>query len=154
MKNRFRMLCVLIILSLVNLSIADMNTSKVDDIFTKYTVTQKDNMSSVTSQSDIHNAASFRFLQEENKLYIIMLIMVLTPIFLVIILFFISRSGAYTSDSIVNGSGLVLVIQATILVVMAAATSEQLTAAIGVVGAVAGYLFGSATSSSKASTKV
>jgi hypothetical protein len=39
----------------------------------------------------------------------------------------------------------VLVVYATILVVMIGKTDQQLTAAIGILGAIAGYLFGAAT---------
>ncbi len=95
------------------------------------------------------NEAEFRFLQENNRLYLIFSVMGVTPLFLIIILFFISRSKLYSAESIVHGSGLVLVIQATLLVVIAAPTTEQLTAAIGVIGAIAGYLFGSTKGSLK-----
>jgi hypothetical protein len=44
---------------------------------------------------------------------------------------------------IVHGSGLVLVVFATVLVVTMAETEQQLTAAIGILGAIVGYLFGS-----------
>lgn len=45
----------------------------------------------------------------------------------------------------VNASGLVLVVYATVLVVMIGKTDQQLMAAIGILGAIAGYLFGTAT---------
>lgn len=44
--------------------------------------------------------------------------------------------------TIVNGSGMVLVIYATVMVVIIAKAEQQLTAAIGILGAIVGYLFG------------
>jgi hypothetical protein len=54
-------------------------------------------------------------------------------------------STSFTVTNIVNGGGLVLVIQAILFVVIASPTTEQLTSAIGALGAIAGYLFGRAT---------
>jgi hypothetical protein len=54
-------------------------------------------------------------------------------------------SKTFTAANIVNRGGLVLVIQAILFVVIASPTTEQLTAAIGALRAIAGYLFGRAT---------
>jgi hypothetical protein len=54
---------------------------------------------------------------------------------------------------VVNGSGLVLVIFATVLVVILAKVDQQLTAATGILGAIAGYLFGKATKGSDTEQK-
>jgi hypothetical protein len=64
---------------------------------------------------------------------------------LVLVLTFLCRNTSCTTAALVNGSGLVLVIYATILVVVIARAEQQLTAAIGVLGAIIGYLFGTAT---------
>ncbi|HFQ90448.1 MAG TPA: hypothetical protein ENK27_10285 [Desulfobulbus sp.] len=87
-------------------------------------------------------AAEFRVMQEKHKVYLLLGLLVVTPIFLFLELCYI-KSTSYTAENVVNGTGLVLIIQATLLVVIASPTSEQLTAAIGVLGAIAGYLFGS-----------
>ena len=55
-----------------------------------------------------------------------------------------------TPETMVNGSGLVLVIFATVLVVILAKVDQQLTAATGILGAIAGYLFGKTTKDSSA----
>jgi hypothetical protein len=55
------------------------------------------------------------------------------------------KSREATPETMVNGSGLVLVIFATVLVVILAKADQQLTAATGILGAIAGYLFGKAT---------
>lgn len=86
----------------------------------------------------------YRKLQEQHRFYIIIGLIIATPIFLLILLYFIKQSQDYTEHAIIHASGLVLVIQATAIVVIASPTTEQLTAAIGVLAAIAGYLFGTA----------
>ncbi len=86
----------------------------------------------------------FRTLQETHKQLFVMAICITTPIFLILVLFFIRKSNDNSGSHIVSATGLVLVIQATVLIVLTSSTSEQLTSAIGVLGAIAGYLFGSA----------
>lgn len=49
------------------------------------------------------------------------------------------------AETLVSGSGLVLVIFATVLVIILAKVDQQLTAATGILGAIAGYLFGKTT---------
>lgn len=85
----------------------------------------------------------YRLRQEENRFYLILMITLATPVILLILLHYIRNSRSFTAQAIIHTSGLVLVIQATTIVVLASATSEQLTAAIGVLAAIAGYLFGS-----------
>src|SRR5262249_42311670 len=58
------------------------------------------------------------------------------------ILFVLVRRPQTSPTDIVHGSGLVLVVFATVLVVTMAETEQQLTAAIGILGAIVGYLFG------------
>lgn len=52
-------------------------------------------------------------------------------------------------ETMVNGSGLVLVVFATLLVMVLAKADQQLTAATGILGAIAGYLFGKTTKSTE-----
>jgi hypothetical protein len=88
--------------------------------------------------------AEFRMKQEEHHFILGICIVLLTAVVLLMELVILKRSHACTAENVVNGTGLVLIIQATILVVLLSPTTEQLTAAIGVLGAIAGYLFGSA----------
>jgi hypothetical protein len=90
-------------------------------------------------------SAAFRILQEENQNRLLTYTVVITPLFLFLVLLFIRISGHYGPDHIIHGSALVLVIQATIFLVIASATHEQLTGGIGVLGAIAGYLFGASS---------
>ncbi len=107
-------------------------------------------MSGVPSQLAIEengyvSAINYRKLQEHQKLWFVILISVMTPVFLFLALNFLKNSQDNSGTNIVNATGLVLVIQATVLIVVTSTTSEQLTAAIGVIAAIAGYLFGSSS---------
>lgn len=86
--------------------------------------------------------AEFRKLQEEHRLYLLIGIITATPVLLILVLFFLKQSPQFSAEYIVNGTGLVLVIQCTTFVAVYAPTTEQLTAPIGILGAIAGYLFG------------
>jgi len=83
-----------------------------------------------------------RLEQERNKLTEVMILCGLTLVSLVIVLFYISRTPGYTSTHMVNATGLIFIISGTIILVIMADTEQQLTAAMGILGAVAGYLFG------------
>jgi hypothetical protein len=56
-------------------------------------------------------------------------------------------------ETMVNGSGLVLVVFATLSVMILAKADQQLTAATGILGAIAGYLFGKTTKGPEAEQK-
>lgn len=89
-------------------------------------------------------AMDYRLRQEENRFRLIVMITLITPVILMILLHYVRSSPTFNDQSIVHTSGLVLVIQATTVVVLASTTTEQLSTAIGVLAAIAGYLFGSA----------
>jgi len=86
----------------------------------------------------------FRMREEDDKLYEIAILSTLALVSLFIVLRFITRKpGAnYSATDIVNATGLIFIIFGTILLVIMADTEQQLTAAIGILGAVAGYIFG------------
>ncbi len=88
----------------------------------------------------------YRTLQERSKVILLMAIAVSAVFFMLLTLYFIYRVKNYTPSDIVHGTGLVLVIQAILFVVVYSPTSEQLTASIGALGAIAGYLFGKVAS--------
>ena len=88
----------------------------------------------------------YRMLQERNKVILLVTIAGTAVFFLLLTLYFIYRVKNYTPSDIVHGTGLVLVIQAILFVVVFSPTSEQLTASIGALGAIAGYLFGKVAS--------
>lgn len=88
--------------------------------------------------------AEYRMLQERHRMILLIAIMVSIPILLAIVLFCLKNAPQCTEESLVNAIGLVLVIEGTMFIAVSAATTEQLTAPIGILGAIAGYLFGSA----------
>jgi hypothetical protein len=71
-------------------------------------------------------------------------ILVATPIILLIVLVAIRMSGVRSPEHIMLAAALVLVIQATLTVSLTAEGSDSLSASMGILGAIAGYLFGRA----------
>jgi len=89
--------------------------------------------------------AAYRSLQETNKRLWLIIIAVLTVVVLVVAHFFLRLSGKATGKDVINCTGLVVVVFSTVFLVVVTNTNEQMTAAIGIIGAVAGYLFGQVT---------
>ena len=87
--------------------------------------------------------ANIELVQVNNEFWYIVLLSSLCVISLTIVLYFLKQSD-HTAKDMVNAAGLTLIIFGTIILVLVASTSEQLTAAIGILGAIAGYLFRSA----------
>jgi hypothetical protein len=83
-------------------------------------------------------------LQEKHRMQLLLAIVVSTPILLVLALFFLKKTPDCTGESLVSAVGLVLVVEGTMFIAVSAITTEQLTAPIGILGAIAGYLFGAA----------
>ena len=88
--------------------------------------------------------ADLIILQEKNRMWLLIGIICSTPIILGMVLFCLKTLDHCAEESLVNAIGLVLVIEGTMFIAVSAVTSEQLTAPIGILGAIAGYLFGSA----------
>ena len=88
--------------------------------------------------------SSLKAAEEDNRRLLALSIMGTAILALAFVLAILHKRGA-SPESIVAGSGLVLVIFATVLVATLAKTDQQLTAPIGILGAIAGYLFGKAT---------
>lgn len=88
--------------------------------------------------------AELIILQEKNRMWLLIAIIVSTPVILSMVLFCLKNKDNCSEESLVNAIGLVLVIEGTMFISVSAITSEQLTAPIGILGAIAGYLFGSA----------
>ena len=80
--------------------------------------------------------------QVENEFYYVIILALLCLFSLSIVLTFLTRlkDDVHPRD-IVSGAGLILIVFGTIILVLIVDTSEQLTAAIGILGAIAGYLF-------------
>ncbi len=91
------------------------------------------------------NYGAFRIEEEISRRTLILALIAAAIVSLVIVLWFLKMVGTRDASTMVSASGLVLVVYATVLVVMIAKAEQQLTAAIGILGAIAGYLFGTAT---------
>ena len=102
---------------------------------------QEEKTSSLQEKAD-ELTHEYRLLVEQNRLKLLAAVCLAGVICLFTILWFISRSDAYTSQDIVTSSGLVLIIMGTIMIILIADTGEALTAPMGIMGAIAGYLFG------------
>ncbi len=83
----------------------------------------------------------------ESEFWYVITLSVMCVVSLVTALAFLVRRQSYTPKDMVNVIGLTLIIYSTIILVLVVSTSEQLTAAIGILGAIAGYLFRSAQES-------
>ena len=115
-----------------------------------------DDKNSETDIEDTPVQSEYSLYRQEQllsaRIYIIALI-IAALVSLVVVLRFLTKNGTTDPLILINGSGLVLVIFATILVVVISKSEQQLTAAIGILGAIVGYLFGAGTRSSKESLK-
>lgn len=89
----------------------------------------------------------YRMEEESNRLILALAVMGTGIFALFLVLSYLKSIGA-AQEAVVTGSGLVLVVFATVLIVILVKRDEQLTAATGILGAIAGYLFGKATSPS------
>jgi len=83
----------------------------------------------------------FRIKRETNKLYEAGFVSALAVILLFIVLRFLSNKGPSATPHMVSATGLICIVFGTILLVLMADTESQLTASVGILGAVAGYLF-------------
>lgn len=81
--------------------------------------------------------------QVKNEFWYVIILSLLCLISLGMILLFL-KGREHNAKDIVNAAGLTLIIFGTIILVLVVDTTEQLTAAIGILGAIAGYLFRSA----------
>jgi len=82
-------------------------------------------------QGYVITKAEYRKIQEDHKFYLLAALIAVTPLFLWILLYYIRITKNFTEQAVIHASGLVLIIQATTIVVIASPTTEQLTAATG-----------------------
>jgi len=84
----------------------------------------------------------FRVLQENNKYNECIVLTIGVVLSLLIVLYFVTR-GRHTTTQIVHASGIVLIVFGTIYVIILSDSETHITGTMGVLGATAGYLFGS-----------
>ena len=96
------------------------------------------------SNEVVTDYSRYRMAEESNRLILALSVMGAGILSLLLVLAFLKSRGT-APETMVTGSGLVLVVFATVLIVILVKRDEQLTAATGILGAIAGYLFGKAT---------
>lgn len=79
-----------------------------------------------------------------NQLPMMIILTLAAVTMFALMLTFIARSPGHSADNLVTGGGMVVVVFGALLLILMADTQEQLTATVGLLGAVAGYLFRSA----------
>ncbi len=99
------------------------------------------------SQETIADYSRYRMEEEANRRILALSVMGMGLLSLFLVLVYL-KGRESPPETIVNGSGLVLVVFATLLVVILAKAEQQLTASTGILGALAGYLFGRSTKDS------
>lgn len=94
------------------------------------------------SASQLDRYHEYKMEQERNKLYDVGILSLVTLSSLLFVVYVITRKERYSSEAIVNVTGLIFIVYGTIVLTLMVDTDQQLTAAMGILGAVAGYLFG------------
>ncbi|WP_025321187.1 hypothetical protein [Deferrisoma camini] len=85
----------------------------------------------------------YRMKQEANRVIECVLLSITLVVSLASVLGVLLWRSPHSTAQVLNASGLVLVVFATVFIVVLADAEQQLTAAMGILGAIVGYLFGS-----------
>ncbi len=143
--NRMKCATILAFSLLLILSGSALSESELD--ITKYDnppVTQGA-QSNLLEEAD-KRSLEYRLAQENYIFMEVMILAVMAVSSLIIVLTFMKMNGTCKPRDMMVTAGLILIIFSTIILVLVADSQEQISAAIGVLGAIAGYLFGSAAS--------
>jgi hypothetical protein len=105
------------------------------------TTTSPDKATTTIQKAD-KLTADMILIREKHKFWAVGFLLVGMMISLFCVLYFVMKTH-HCADDIVHASGLVLLIFGTIILVIMLEVDQQLTAAMGILGAIAGYLFGS-----------
>jgi hypothetical protein len=81
----------------------------------------------------------YRMVQERNRFFAIILTVVTALVAHFLLLW---RLGSRSPEEVVTGTALIYIVFGTIVLVNLSDNKDQLTASMGILGAVAGYLFG------------
>ncbi len=81
-------------------------------------------------------------IREHNRLYATLAVIAAGLISLITVLFVITRRANCSANHTISAAGLTLIIFGTITLVLVVDVDEQLSASIGIMGVLAGYLFG------------
>lgn len=132
---------------------AEPQSEKVSSLVQHFSASAPSGESDVGGMGEVDTGYSLlRAAEEDNRRLLALCIMGTAILALAFVLTILNKRGA-SPESIVAGSGLVLVIFATVLVATLAKSDQQLTAPIGILGAIAGYLFGKSTKGAETGQK-
>lgn len=96
----------------------------------------------ITMEEAVPLTSSVTQLRVENEFYYVVILALLCLISLSIVMFFLVKiKQDVKAKDIVSSAGLIIIVFGTIILVLIVDTTEQLTAAIGILGAISGYLF-------------
>ena len=95
-----------------------------------------------TAKTSDHLAVDVRKHENTTAFYEIVVISLIAIISLVSVLGFLVRTPKHSASDVVHATGLIFIVYGTVFLSMTATTDQQLTAPMGILGAVAGYLFG------------
>lgn len=114
----------------------------VSDLTKQFDYSRQPPESVVSSPANADQLGKEIIVNRIDKNFLIICFLLFSMLFSLFTLIYFIRKGPHCADDIVHASGLVLIIFGTILIVLVADTEQQLTASIGIIGAIAGYLFG------------
>ncbi|WP_345986408.1 hypothetical protein WCX49_04610 [Sulfurimonas sp. HSL-1656] len=125
-----------------------------EDTFPAYSPQQAEQQQIQPAPTDneyLKTQADLIILKMENERYYVLALSLLSVVMFTVSFMFL-RHKEYDTSDIIHLAGLNIIIFGTIILVLVVETNEQLTAAIGVLGAIAGYLFRSLQEKEKANT--
>jgi hypothetical protein len=83
--------------------------------------------------------------QVRAELWALVVLSIVAVVSLMLVTFFIIKTEHYTAADIMNASALIMLVYGTVFLTIKAGDTHQLTGPVGVLGAIAGYLFGQAS---------
>jgi 5-bromo-4-chloroindolyl phosphate hydrolysis protein len=132
------------------MQVSGMN--KVTEIIDKFEPGSNNSEKKVTAQNDIERMIILKDLQLvliKNNLHYVFITAGMYAFSLIIIIMLMRMTPEHQANDLVTIIGLVSVIFGSILIVLVVDTSDALTAPMGILGAIAGYLFGVGSSHKK-----
>lgn len=93
------------------------------------------------SNEDAKRFHEYRMQQQKDKIWFAAILGLVALLANIIVLYFL-KQHRQSAAHVVSATGLVYIVFGTIILVVIANTEAQLTASMGVLGAIAGYLFG------------
>jgi len=132
--NKLLLIFIFGLFSLSNAQIEEiMEDIEDDEEILSTVINEPENVSTI----EVPQKVNIKLHESYYRLVLALAILITAPIFLFIIFRYIGKSSSEEKVTVV---GLVLVIQGTLFIVTATTTSEALTASIGLLAAVGGYV--------------